>query len=83
MYVVDGNGCRLVVEDVVVDEHLGIFVRADVLFVIKRDETFFDAKKGWVEVGEGCAHCFFDRIGCEHCEDVGFNWVSFVVGTDR
>ena len=48
MYVVDGNGCRLVVEDVVVDEHLGIFGRADVLFVSKGDETFFDSKKGWV-----------------------------------
>ena len=35
MYIVDGNSCRLVVEDVVVDEHLCKFVCANVLFIIK------------------------------------------------
>ena len=83
MYIVNGNGCRLVVEDVVVDKHLCKFVWANVLFIIKRDETFFDSKKGWVEVGEGFAHCFFDGIRCKHCEDVCFNFVAFVFGTDH
>ena len=50
MYIVDGNSCRLVVEDVVVDEHLCKFVRADVLFIIERDKTFVDSEKGRVEV---------------------------------
>ena len=50
MYIVDGNSCRLVVEDVVVDEHLCKFVRADVLFIIERDKTFFDSEEGGVEV---------------------------------
>ena len=35
VYIVDGNGCRLVVEYVVVDKHLCKFVCANVLFIIK------------------------------------------------
>ena len=50
MYIVYGDCCGLVVEDIVVDEHLCKFVRADVLFIIKRDKTFVDSEEGRVEV---------------------------------
>ena len=43
VYIVDGDCGGLVVKYIVVDEHLGKFVWADVLFIVERDKAFFDS----------------------------------------
>ena len=49
VYVEDRDCGGLVVEYIVVDEHLGEFVWADVLFIIERDKAFFDSEEGGIE----------------------------------
>ena len=47
--IVDWDCCGLVVEYIVVDEHLCKLVWADMLFIIEGDKTFLNSEEGGIE----------------------------------
>ena len=63
VYIEDRDCGGLVMEYIVVNEHLCELVWADVLFIVERDKALFDSEEGGIETGEGLSHYCLEGVG--------------------